>query len=138
MALTYEEFKQYVEQRWFDDNRSFLSILNDLSEFYDVENDFKYFYPRNVFNGKPTELIIFLNDGYLVVTKDNEQNYKYQEFNCKVSSKTLINTRYVNYNHELKIVFDNGNELIFNSLEDSSPNWSEEYARAIRELYKII
>lgn len=69
MPFSYSEFKDYVQKREFEDFRSLQLVIKNLEEFYEPEKDFKFFYPKNIFNSKELELLIFFVDGYLSIKK---------------------------------------------------------------------
>ncbi|PES17529.1 hypothetical protein CN501_08290 [Bacillus cereus] len=137
MAITYNQFKESTQKREFDDHKQYLRLQKELREFYDEGKDFLFFYPRNLFNKKETEFIIFLKDGFVIVNKV-ENGYRYEQFYCKLVSKALVRSKFNNLDHQLNLTFDNGKELIFNSLEDSNHDWIDDYSISIKELYKII
>jgi Protein of unknown function (DUF3908) len=137
MELTYKDFKKEVKD-WGYNDKSYSIMIRDVDEFYD-ENSIKFFYPKNVNNEKPTELIFFLENGLLTVKRDEEKNeYIYEQLYCEIKSKTLKTTRFKNGNHTLEIEFNNGKKLIFNNLDDSNSYFESEYSQIIRELYKAI
>lgn len=136
MGLSYTEFKEYVRQREFDNYRTYLPMVNVFNEFYE-EDDIKYFYPINIFNEKPTELLFFLEQGYLVV-RFNDNKIILEQYNCKLIKKTLTAPLHNNGEQELKLIYDDGNELTLKNLDDSNENWLDEYTCSIRELYKIL
>lgn len=135
--MTYEEFKNYAYGRDFDKFEEYQRIIQDLNELYGETNDFVFFYPRNVWNEKETELILFLNDGYVTVKK-GEKNYQYEQFRCKVLSKSLTKDPYEYNEQQLTVKFDNGKELLFNSTLDTNKAWLSKYSRSIIDLYKAI
>lgn len=135
MGLSFTEFKNYVQQREVSDYRLCAKVLNKLNQLYD-EKTFKFFYPKNIFNDKPTELIIFLQNGYLLVAI-NDNSITLEQNNCKVVKKVLKSPA-LNEFEDLTITFDNGNVLVFHNYEDSNSNWFEEYSIAITEAYKIL
>ncbi|WP_257143752.1 hypothetical protein [Bacillus cereus] len=137
LAITYNQFKESTQKREFDDHKQYLRLQKELREFYDEGKDFLFFYPRNLFNKKETEFIIFLKDGFVIVNKV-ENGYRYEQFYCKLVSKALVRSKFNNLDHQLNLTFDNGKELIFNSLEDSNHDWIDDYSISIKELYKII
>lgn len=137
MGLSYTEFKELVRQREFNNFSSLNMIVNNLKEFYN-EEEFKFFYPKNIYNDKETELIVFLSAGYIKIKLDSDKNFVFEHCYSKVISKTLKASRYISGNHELRVMFDNGQELVFNNLEDSNSNWEDSYSESIRELYKVI
>jgi hypothetical protein len=138
MSISYEEFRERVNGREFNNFRDWGSTIQNLEELYDTSK-FVFFYAKNLFNDSSTELIIFLESGLLIVTRDQDRStFNFDEYHCKVASKNLTATRYKNSDHELKIVFDNGKELTLHNVYDSNHNWDEEYAKSIRELYKVI
>ncbi|ACO25915.1 DUF3908 family protein [Bacillus cereus] len=137
MFMTYAQFVESTKKREFEEYHQFLRLQKELEELYDVEKDFVFFYPKNLFNNKELEFIIFLEDGFLII--ENAKNgYRYEQFYCELVSKSLVRDDFNNSNQQLKLVFDNGKELMLNSLADSNQNWINEYASAIKELYKII
>ena len=139
MGVDYQEFKQHVKNREFQYFKSYATIIKTIDEFYD-ENDMKFFYPKNLFNDKQTEFIIFLENGLLIIKHEpeEEQQFRYEHYYCKVTSKTLLNTRNDYGNQQLLISFDNGKEIKLHNLEDSNDNWEHDYKTFIRELYKLI
>jgi hypothetical protein len=137
MAITFEEFKKYTQQREYGNFRNYQKIISNLSELYNVE-DFIFFYPKNIQNEKPDEFVFFLNEGYLLVTHDNNGKFVFEHINCKVVRKSLFNTSNTRSKFELKLIFDNGHEMILNDLEDSNADWVDEYSNAIKEIYKIV
>ncbi|MEH7438175.1 DUF3908 family protein [Neobacillus drentensis] len=137
MALNYNEFKEYVRQRELNNYRSYLEVINNINEFYD-EKDFKFFYPRNVFNDQETELLIFFKDGYVSIRPDIDQKWVYEHHYGKVISKSLVASRYTADIHELTITFENGKKVVLDSRDDSNPDWLSDYSKVIRELFKLI
>lgn len=136
MPFSYSEFKDYVQKREFEDFRSLQLVIKNLEEFYEPEKDFKFFYPKNIFNSKELELLIFFVDGYLSIKKDSNRNWDFEHFRSKVICKKLLTTKELQ--QELRISFENGNEIILNNLLDSNFNWEVEYSTALKDLYKII
>lgn len=137
MGLKFDEFKEYVQKREFREFKLYSKVINQLNTFYN-EKDFKFFYPRNVFNDKEKELIFFLNDGYIEATVDVQSIITIKQYYCKVVNKTLVIPANEHEKHELRILFNNGKELIINSLEDSIYDWITEYNKSVKELYKLI
>ncbi|MEM5649598.1 hypothetical protein AAHB57_17550 [Bacillus cereus] len=137
MAITYAEFKEYNKNREFSEYSEFVKLIKELEELYDVEEDFKFFYPKNVFNQNQWEIIIFLKDGFLTI-KESKIGFRYEQFHCKLVSKFLYKSDHDSSDQHLKLVFDNEKELILQSLADSNTYWVKEYAKVIREIYKTI
>lgn len=137
MGLTFDEFKQFVEKREFKEFRLYSKVINQLSNFYN-DKDFKFFYPRNVYNNKETELIFFLNDSYLEVKIDTQSIITLNQYYCKVVNKALVIPGYEHGEYELRILLDNGTDLKMKSIDDSNDDWSSEYNKALKELYKLI
>ncbi|WP_066320912.1 DUF3908 family protein [Bacillus sp. FJAT-29814] len=136
MGLALDEFIKYVQNREFNNFRLYSSVINHLKNYY-KEDEFKFFYPRNIFNDKQTELLFFLKNGYLEVTMDENSKIQIKQFYCKVVNKMLILPQYEYSEHELKISFDNGNELLFKSVEDSNEDWKPDYNAVIKDLYRL-
>ncbi|WP_242292663.1 hypothetical protein [Bacillus cereus group sp. BfR-BA-01441] len=137
MGMTYEEFKNYAYGRDFDEYAEYQRIIKDLAELYEEKFELVFFYPRNVWNKEKTELIFFLNDGYLTVEKVKE-DYQYEHVKGKVLSKSLTKKLYEYNEHQLKVKFDNGEELFFSSTKDSNKHWVSKYSKSIIDLYKAI
>lgn len=68
--------------------------------------------------------------------KDSNRNWDFEHFRSKVICKKLLTTKELQ--QELRISFENGNEIILNNLLDSNFNWEVEYSTALKDLYKII
>lgn len=137
MFMTYTWFVESTRKREFEEYRQFLKLQQELEELYDVEKDFVVFYPKNLFNKEKLEFIIFLEDGFLII--ENAKNgYRYEQFYCKLVSKSLVRSDHNNLDQQLKLVFDNGKELTLKSVADSNQDWIDEYASAIKEIYKTI
>jgi hypothetical protein len=138
MGINYQEFKEYVSKRQINNFKEFAYVIKNVEEFYD-EKEFKFFYPKNIYNDKQTELLFILENGYFLFTmKDGELNYNYNHYFGKIISKKLECTRHETGNHVLTISYDNGNNLILNNLEDSNSNWEADYSRSIRALFKSV
>ncbi|PEO97011.1 hypothetical protein CN554_14635 [Bacillus wiedmannii] len=137
MFMTYTQFVESTRKREFEEYHQFLKLQKELEELYDVEKDFVFFYPKNLFNKEKLEFIIFLEGGFLIIENANN-GYRYEQFYCKLVSKSLVRSDHNNSDQQLKLVFDNGKELTLKSLADSNQNWIDEYASAIKELYKNI
>lgn len=138
MGMTYDKFKKLAYGLDFDEKSGeYQMVIEELEGLYKEAFEIVYFYPKNVWNEKETELIFFLNDGYLTVKKEKE-NFQYEQFRCKVISKSLIKDYYEYNEQQLTVKFDNGKELIFNSTLDTNKHWVSKYSRSIIELYKAI
>lgn len=137
MGMTYAYFKETVKKRELQAYEEYGKIIADLSKIYNEAKDFIFFYPKNLWNGGETELIFFLKDGYLTVEKENN-NYKYEQINCKLLSKSLTKGNYEHDEYLLKLNFDNGKELIFSSKLDANEAWQKDYTKSIIDLYKTI
>ncbi|PFF41891.1 DUF3908 family protein [Bacillus cereus] len=137
MAITYANFKAYNKELQFVEHSQFKKLIPELEELYNVEEDFKFFYPKNLFNQNQWEFIIFLKDGFLTIT-ESKNGFRYEQFYCKLVSKSLYRSEHNNSDLHLKLVFDNGAELILQSSADSNSDWIKDYAKAIQEFYKTI
>ncbi|MEB9437425.1 hypothetical protein [Bacillus cereus] len=138
MGMTYERFKKLAHGLDFDEKSDeYLMVIEELEKLYENAFEIVYFYPKNVWNEKETELIFFLNDGYLTVKKEKE-NYQYEQFRCKVVSKSLVKDYYEYNEQQLTIKFDNGKEFFFSSTEDTNKHWVSKYSKSIIDLYKAI
>ncbi|HDR3890316.1 TPA: hypothetical protein QCO65_004834 [Bacillus cereus] len=67
-----------------------------------------------------------------------KENYLYEQFKCKLLSKSLTKGKYEHGEHLLKLNFDNGKELFFSSTIDANEYWGVVYTRAIIDLYKVM
>lgn len=138
MGLSYDRFKSLVRHGEINNFRNFQWVITNLEEFYQSMEQFLIFYPKNIFNDKETELLFFLKDGFLSLKQTEDERWIYEHSHSKVLSKKLVATRYINGNHELSIVYDNGTVINLNNLEDSNFDWESGYSETIRNLYKTI
>lgn len=136
MGLSFDEFKEFVRKREFNDFRNYLDIIQLVEEFYN-EDQIKLFYPKNVYNNKEKELVFFLEEGYFIV-KIVDDKYVIQQQNCRLTSKSLRTYRHHNHEQYVRLEFDNGDLFEFNSLKDSNEKWEYDYSIAIRNIYKNI
>ena len=137
MDLNYNSFKEWATKRDFGDFRHLYIEVTRLIDSLYPNQEFKFFYPRNIWNTKNKEFILFVEDGYIVLNKvDND--YVIQHFVSELKSKTLKTSKYHNVNQQLILEFRNGETLSFHSTKDSSEDWEEEYSEIIRNLYKTI
>ncbi|MGY6765702.1 hypothetical protein ACW73O_11765 [Faecalibacterium prausnitzii] len=138
MTISYAEFKEQVNSREFNNFSNWKSAIQCLEELYDTDK-FVYFYPRNLYNSNPAELIIFLEKGYLIVKRSSKDStFSFEENRCRIISKNFIATKFRNDAQVLNLVYDNGKEITLHNINDSNFDWVEEYTQSIRELYKII
>ncbi|EJR06588.1 hypothetical protein II5_02411 [Bacillus cereus MSX-A1] len=137
MSITYAEFVELNAEREFDEYSQFLKLKTELEGLYNVKEDFVFFYPKNLFNQNKWEFIIFLKDGFLTI-EESKNGFLYEQFYCKLVSKSLSRHDHNKLDQHLKMVFDNGRELTLKSLADSNGDKVREYAEAIKNLYKLI
>ncbi|MRX54829.1 DUF3908 domain-containing protein [Bacillus idriensis] len=137
MGFTYEQFKQIVTRRQIDGHREFASVISNIEKFYG-EDSIKIFYPKNVENEKPVELLFLLKSGLLAITINEHKEVSYEHIYSKVDSKKLYNSRHDHSNHVLEIKFENGKLLTLDGLKDSNYDFRDDYVEVIKEFYRAL
>ncbi|MCM3406027.1 hypothetical protein [Cytobacillus oceanisediminis] len=135
MELSFDWFKEYVHKNDQHGTSVYSSVLKLIMEFCDEEK-IMFFYPKNYRLLHEMEYILFFEDGYLTISKEDTE-YKLDRYYCKVLTKSIKTSRFTD-KIELVIHFNNGNNLKFNNEKDSSFEREEEYLQLIKELNKII
>lgn len=135
MAMDFEQYKKSILTEDIGDYKSHRRLAKEIESLYKVE-DMKLFYAKNLFNKKEVEIYIFLENGF-VHCKLSEGCDEIKHYHCKPVSKHFVipnDSEHVTLN----VLYDNGEQLVFNSNEDSGHNWYQEYIDHIRALYKIL
>jgi hypothetical protein len=135
MPISFEEYKNKLSIE-LGDYRSHKILITQIESLYNVE-DFKYFYPKNIFNEKEIELYIFLEDGFVHCTIEEDLD-EIHHYYGKPVSKHFTSPANGSKKVLLNVLYDNGKELLFDSREDSDFTWHHNYVKQIRELYKIL
>ncbi|MGC3792026.1 hypothetical protein [Priestia aryabhattai] len=135
MAMNFEQYKKSILMQKIGDHKSHERLAKEIESLYKVE-DIKLFYAKNLFNNKEVEIYIFFENGFAHCTLEEDRDV-ITHYHCKPLTKHFIIPN--DNNHvRLNVSYDNGEQLSFDSLEDSGDNWYQEYIDHIRELYKIL
>jgi hypothetical protein len=135
MSLTFESIRENI--RHYHDPASHNRLLQLYDQFY-KEREVKAAYIKNQYSTAAASIYyIFNKKGVIILTYDNN-NQVIEEYECKLVSKKLTQTGINTPNYQLTLKFDNDIELIFDSVVDTSltPDWVEEYADTIIDIYK--
>ncbi len=136
MAVNLEEFKDRVQKREIDGFKSYERLLTEIESLYN-EEDFKFFYAKNLFNKKEVELYLFLDSG-VINFKLNGDKREIKHIYGKPASKTLISQKLDGRDAVLTVTFNAEEKLILDAIEDSNEDYNEEYSKYIKELYKVL
>ncbi|PGX17455.1 hypothetical protein COE08_21485 [Priestia megaterium] len=137
MSMSYKEFKQNLSQIiidgiYIDDDIS--SLLKLLSQFDFVE-EHELFYPQGIFLGKELKLFFFTKKAITVVETGKSSvvtNYNIEQIsNCILTLPDI-------YSPALCIKFQNGQELNFNSISDSTANRKSATRESVLNIYKFL
>ncbi|MFC8563513.1 DUF3908 family protein [Peribacillus frigoritolerans] len=139
MGLTFEEFKEDIVKRRFDEKSRFYNRLLDIIEPYVEESKIKCFYPKNLFNGNAEKEFIFFLEKYIVtVTFQKEERYFLKSIPIPKGEISLEIPEYAYQGVQLTLE-NKGEEVIsLNSSEDSNSNWNDEYIENIKKVYKFL
>ena len=90
-------------------------------------------------NSEQTEIIIFFENKFVKVTRD-DLHYNLEDYNFSKVKKELYASRGFEREVRLKLVFDDLIELSFNNVTDSNSDsdWQLEYDRDLKELFKML
>lgn len=135
MDLTYDGFKEYVEKNDQFGSSVYSVVIKMIKEFYD-EDKIKFFYPKKFRKPDEMEYILFFENGYSVITK-NESEYRIEQYYCNVKSKEINSNRYID-SIELIITFDNGNTIRCDNHSDSAYDMENIYLEHIKKLIKTL
>lgn len=138
MIFLYEDLKKQITLQDVLGTGLLNSILNYLEKLYEAD-EFGLIYVRNLYNDREPEIIIFLEKGYLIINIDHDKGtFSFEEHRCYLISKRLTASRYKYKPHELKLIFENGNELTLHNINDSNNNWAEEYTDSLLKIYSSL
>ncbi|WP_366160587.1 hypothetical protein ABXS71_16895 [Bacillus infantis] len=135
MELSFNWLKEYAQKNDQYGSSIYSTVIKLIKEFCDEEKII-FFYPKSYRNPDKMEYILFFDNGYMCLRKEN-QEYKLKRYYCNVLSKAIVTTKFID-NIELVVNYDNGQQLIFNNQADSSFDMEEVYSRYIKELNKVV
>ncbi|MGX5430465.1 DUF3908 family protein [Bacillus cereus] len=102
--------------------------------------DVKIVYSKGLHNDDeefPKEFYFFTEKKVFIVKEINNSIKLQVIFNIQVKD---INFNILNDNQnlvELNVLYDNGTEIRFHSLEDSNHHWKSEYRKQLEEIFKL-
>lgn len=134
--MTYEEFKDETKNRSYGlYNEGFQRVIEFISNTYGEENILA-FYAKNASNKFETELYFVFTNGLLIVSKQDDFDFKYEYVTDKIINKQLLVNKFPHLHHELTISFENREKLVFHNSGDSDSVWAEYYTNSIIQLFK--
>lgn len=137
MSYSYKEFKEDSRRRAFEEKSRYYTRVLEVVETYINPEDIKIFYPRNILNSNEhKEFILFFNDKISIVHFEKEKAYFIRTFDLEVRESTLSIPEYTADGVTMNLVFENGEKLTFNSVEDSNRSWNDTYIDLIQEIFK--
>lgn len=138
MGYTYNEAKKEYANGIQSFHNAFYGFFELFEDLYD-KDEIKFFYIRNLFNSEQTETIIFFENKFVKVTR-NDLHYNLEDYNYNKVKKELFASNKFEREVRLKLVFDNLIELSFNNVEDTNSNihLQLKYGQGIKELFKML
>jgi hypothetical protein len=140
--LSFKEFLGWIGNYEFirmHDHYKFEYITEKLQEYIHQES-VKLFYPKNLFvEEKETELYLFTEDKLFIVTGE-EQRSNFNVLSLKEIDDINFETTFLTGKALIKIniMFKNGREIVFNSLEDTNQSWSYAFSKKINNLFLLL
>lgn len=139
MAYSFENFKEDIKKRNFQEKGRHYKRMIEVIEPYIDESKIKCFYPKNLFNGnEEKEFIFFLEKYFIFVKFQKEERYF---VNCIPIPKGEFSLEIPEYKHQgitLSFKIENEDLLTLNSAEDSNENWNDEYIESINDIYSFL
>jgi len=138
MELSLEGFKDYVQNRDFQEKTKQYKKLIETLEPYINEGNVKYFYPYNLFNENEKKFFLFAGNYFVVVTL--QEDGKIFVKNTFLKPDTISLEIPPHPSEGLILCFKNelGEEIVFNSLKDSNAIWNVDYIELITKIYKYL
>lgn len=141
MGVDYVEIKRYFESRRYSENKAgkYSNMLFKIEEFVDV-NTIKLFYPKNLFvDSKDLEAYLVFEDKILrgKILEDNNIEITALRLKDLTDFKCECTCNPDGY-HRLTMKFQNGETLVFNSVEDTNTSWSHKFEKLIKDLLKLL
>lgn len=139
MSYSYNDFKEDSRKRVFEEKSRFYKRVLEVVESYIDPEEIKVFYSRNIYNpNEHKEFIFFLENKISVVHFEKEKAYYIRSFDSKVKESSLIIPEFTQEGVILNLKFENGEQMTFNSFEDSNRAWNGTYIDLIQAIYKIL
>ncbi|KAB2335073.1 DUF3908 family protein [Bacillus mesophilum] len=97
------------------------------------------FYAKNMVKDfdEDKQFYFFLRDKLIELSIVNKQ-MQFKNINQPIFEITFIPAQNGTASAVLKLSFNNREDIIFNSLEDSNPMWNDTYINSLNEIYKTL
>ncbi|ESU31884.1 hypothetical protein G3A_14220 [Bacillus sp. 17376] len=137
MSYTYSNFKEDLRRRAFEEKNRFYKRVLEVVEDYINPEAITGFYPKNVFNNNEHKEFIFLLENKIVIVHfEREKTYYIRSFDSTVKESSLTIPEFTQEGVLLSLQFENGELIIFNSLDDSNRSWNGTYIELIQAFFK--
>jgi hypothetical protein len=138
MAITYKRFFDMYINSFRADPKHHEELLQSIENY--LKDEMKIFYPKNFFNSKDSEVIVFSDtkifvlhfaDDVRIDIESYELNIKKIDF--KTPDRYMLKARLI-------VEPQDGPKLEFDSIDDSDAqtSWPSEYREAIETIYKFL
>lgn len=141
MNLDYIELKRYFDREKFSAQkaRKYSAIFSKIEEVIDP-SEIELVYPRNLFlDDKDLEFYILLSGKILRCILLDDKTIQLQIFNLEDLKDFKCEGLYDEEGfYKLTLKFENGEVIVFSSIEDSNDNWRYQFNEHIKELVKML
>lgn len=139
MAYTFEDFKEHVKSRAFNDrNRHYLRLIEVLESYINV-SEAKHFYPVNLVNDNDKKEFIFFTEKYFIfVSFQKEEKYFVNYIPIPEGEILLEIPEYKHLGVSLTFKYEGEELFALHSLNDSKSDWNSEYVENIVDIHKFL
>lgn len=141
MKIHYAEIKRYFEgYRYYEQkSRKYSAIFRSIEELINP-NEIKIFYPKNLFlDDKDLEIYIVLNGKLLRWRFGDDKKIELRILHLKnlkdFKCEGICNEEGI---YKIILEFETGEEIAFNSMDDSIDNWKYTFKEHITEIAKTL
>ncbi|TQR20716.1 hypothetical protein [Psychrobacillus vulpis] len=132
----YKNFKEKVANMQFNfRSDGYIRVIAFISDVYKEENILAFYFKNGV-NEKKKELFFIFKESILKVSKIEDADFLFEHYSKNIVKKKFTTSKFTGQSHELVLTFENGEQLVFNNIEDSNHDWAAEYTESIKEIYK--
>lgn len=122
------------------DSREYWEFLRTIDQVVPVEN-VKVFYPKNLYSGEPNLKLFLFTGNDIWIAEQTSWSSVQITLHKNIQAEKLtrqIQTRNRFDGTQLSILLRSGENLEFNSKEDSPEDWIETFSEYIDEIFELI